>query len=118
MIGARPILTFMKAVLLTAVGKLEVKEIPTPTPGEGELVIKMLACGICGTDRHILKGEHPAKMPLVLGHEFGGEVTAVGAGVDFKVGDLVSVDPNIVCGTCDHCKAGRTAHCRNLEALP
>ena len=117
MIGASPILTFMKAVLLTEVGKLEVKEIPTPTPGAGELVIKMLACGICGTDRHILKGEHPAKMPLVLGHEFGGEVTAIGAGVDFKVGDLVSVDPNIVCGTCDHCKAGRTAHCRNLEAL-
>ena len=107
----------MKAVLLTEIGKLEVKEIPTPKPGKDELVIKMLACGICGTDRHILLGEHPAAMPLVLGHEFGGEVTAVGEGVDFKVGDLVSVDPNIVCGTCDHCLAKRTAHCRNLAAL-
>ena len=64
----------MKAVLLTEIGKLEVKEIPTPKPGPDELVIKMLACGICGTDRHILLGEHPAVMPLVLGHEFGGEV--------------------------------------------
>jgi threonine dehydrogenase-like Zn-dependent dehydrogenase len=107
----------MKAVLLTQIGKLEVKEIPTPKPGKDELVIKMLACGICGTDRHILLGEHPAAMPLVLGHEFGGEVTAVGEGVDFKVGDLVSVDPNIVCGKCDHCLAKRTAHCRNLAAL-
>jgi len=107
----------MKAVLLTEIGKLEVKEIPTPKPGKDELVIKMLACGICGTDRHILLGEHPAAMPLVLGHEFGGEVTEVGEGVDFKVGDLVSVDPNIVCGKCDHCLAKRTAHCRNLAAL-
>ena len=74
----------MKAVLLTQIGKLEVKEIPTPKPGKDELVIKMLACGICGTDRHILLGEHPAAMPLVLGHEFGGEVTAVGEGVDFE----------------------------------
>jgi threonine dehydrogenase-like Zn-dependent dehydrogenase len=56
-------------------------------------------------------------MPLVLGHEFGGTVTAVGEGVDFKIGDLVSVDPNIICGTCDHCKAERSAHCRNLIAL-
>jgi len=107
----------MKAVLLNAVNELVVTEIPTPTPGPGELVIKMLACGICGTDRHILVGEHPAKMPLVLGHEFGGTVTAVGEGVDFKIGDLVSVDPNIICGTCDHCKAERSAHCRNLMAL-
>lgn len=107
----------MKAVLLNAINKLDVMEIPTPVPGPGELVIKMLACGLCGTDRHILVGEHPAKMPLVLGHEFGGRVTSVGEGVDFKIGDLVSVDPNIVCGSCDHCAAGRTAHCRNLIAL-
>ena len=107
----------MKAVLLTAIGKLEVKEIPTPKPGKDELVIKMLACGICGTDRHILLGEHPAAMPLVLGHEFGGEVTAVGEGVNFKVGDLVSVDPNIVCGVCIDCKVGRTAFCPTLTAL-
>ena len=78
----------MKAVLLNAVNELVVTEIPTPTPGPGELVIKMLACGICGTDRHILVGEHPAKMPLVLGHEFGGTVTAVGENVDFKIASL------------------------------
>jgi len=117
LVGASPILIFMKAVLLTEVGKLELKDIPTPTPGKDELVIKMLVCGICGTDRHILKGEHPAKMPLVLGHEFGGEVTAVGAGVDFKIGDLVSVDPNIVCGKCEHCTGVRASYCQNLVAL-
>ncbi len=107
----------MKAVLLNGINTLEVAEIPTPTPGPHELVIRMLACGLCGTDRHILVGEHPAKMPLVLGHEFGGRVTAVGEGVSFQIGDLVSVDPNIVCGKCDHCLAGRTAHCRDLIAL-
>lgn len=107
----------MKAVVLTEIGKLEVKEIPMPIPGEDELVIRMLACGICGTDRHILAGEYSAKLPLTMGHEFGGEVTAVGDGVDFNVGDYISVDPNIVCGTCDHCKEGRAAHCRNLNAL-
>ena len=107
----------MKAVLLTEVGKLEVREVPTPIPGAGELVIKMLACGICGTDRHILHGEYPATMPLIMGHEFGGEVIAVGAGVNLNIGDWVSVDPNIVCGNCDHCKAQRFAHCRSLKAL-
>ena len=104
----------MKAVLLTEIGKLEVKEIPTPIPGKDEIVIKMLACGICGTDRHILLGEHPAAMPLVLGHEFGGEITAIGEGVEFRVGDLVSVDPNIICEKCDHCIAGRSAHYHRL----
>jgi L-iditol 2-dehydrogenase len=107
----------VKAVLLTAVNELIVAEIPTPTPGPDEIVIKMLACGICGTDRHILAGEHPSQMPVVLGHEFGGRVISVGENADFKIGDLVSVDPNIICGACDHCKGGRTAHCRNLIAL-
>lgn len=107
----------MKAVLLTAVNELVVSEIPTPTPGSDEIVIKMLACGICGTDRHILAGEHPSEMPVVLGHEFGGMVTSVGENANFKIGDLVSVDPNIICRVCDHCKAGRSAHCRNLIAL-
>lgn len=107
----------MKAVLLNALNELVVTEIPTPSPGDDELVIRMLACGICGTDRHIIAGEYPAKMPIVLGHEFGGIVSAVGESVDFKIGDLVSVDPNIICGSCDHCKAGRPAHCRALVAL-
>ena len=107
----------MKAAVLVASGKLEVKEIPTPKPNQDQLLIKMLACGICGTDRHIFHGEYPANLPLVTGHEFGGEIVEVGSGAEFSIGDWVSVDPNIVCGNCDHCSAKRFAHCRNLIAL-
>lgn len=107
----------MKAVVLTALGKLEVQEISIPIPNSDQLLIKMLACGICGTDRHILHGEYPSKLPLVMGHEFGGEVVGVGSGSEFKVGDWVSIDPNIVCGSCENCIAERFAHCKNLIAL-
>ena len=107
----------MKAVVLSEVGKLEVKEIPTPSPSSDQLLIKLLSCGICGTDRHILRGEYPANLPLVMGHEFGGEVVKVGSAEKFQIGDWVSIDPNIVCNSCDHCRAQRFAHCRNLVAL-
>ena len=96
---------------------LEVKDISKPKPNQDQLLIKMLACGICGTDRHIFHGEYPANLPLVMGHEFGGEVVEVGSGDEFSIGDWVSIDPNIVCDKCDHCLAKRFAHCRNLIAL-
>ena len=56
----------MKALVLTQIDKLEIREIPTPVPREGELLIKVLAAGICGTDRHIIKGEYPADLPLIM----------------------------------------------------
>ena len=107
----------MKAVVLKAINQLEVTEIPTPEPMPGHLVIKMLACGICGTDRHILSGESHSTLPLVMGHEFGGIVSAVAPDSKFKVGDMVSIDPNIVCEKCDHCLAKRPEHCRKLTPL-
>lgn len=108
----------MKAVVLNEFMDLSVMEIPTPAAGEDEVVIQVLACGICGTDRHIFKGEYPSAKPVVLGHEFGGRITEIGKGVnEFKVGDLVSIDPNIVCGKCEDCLAKRTAFCPKLTAL-
>ena len=108
---------FVKALVLTQINKLEIKDIPTPVPKKGELLIKVLASGICGTDRHIIKGEYPADLPLIMGHEFGGEVDAIGGDSEFEIGDWVSIDPNIVCNSCKNCLASRYAHCLNLKAL-
>ncbi len=71
----------MKAVRLEATGKLQLCEISKPVPRPGELLVRIEACGICGTDRHIFHGEFPSKPPVTLGHEFAGIVEAVGSGV-------------------------------------
>ena len=107
----------MKAVVLSAVNNLAIAEVEKPKPGLKECLVKVLACGICGTDRHIYHGEYPSAKPVILGHEFGGVIEEVGSNSKFKVGQVVSVDPNIVCGTCPDCVAERTAFCPDLTAL-
>lgn len=107
----------MKAVVLSAVDVLGIAEVEKPKPGTKECLVKVLACGICGTDRHIYHGEYPSTKPVILGHEFGGVIEEVGPDSKFKVGQIVSVDPNIVCGKCVDCKEGRTAFCPDLTAL-
>ena len=107
----------MKAVVLSAVNALAIAVVEKPKPGIKECLIKVLACGICGTDRHIYHGEYPSAKPVILGHEFGGVIEEVGPSSKFKVGQVVSVDPNIVCGTCPDCIAERTAFCPELTAL-
>lgn len=107
----------MKAVLLSSIGQIAVGQQVTPQIESGKSVVKILACGICGTDRHVYKGEYPSTKPVILGHEFGGVIDTPAVGSKFSKGDLVSVDPNIVCGVCVDCKAGRTAFCPTLTAL-
>ena len=107
----------MKAVVLSAVDNLALLDVEKPKPGIKECLVKVLACGICGTDRHIYHGEYPSAKPVILGHEFGGVIEEVGPGSKFQVGQVVSVDPNIVCGKCLDCKEGRTAFCPDLTAL-
>ena len=107
----------MKAVVLSAVNVLAITDVEKPKPGLKECLVKVLACGICGTDRHIYHGEYPSTKPVILGHEFGGVIEEVGPSSKFKVGQVVSVDPNIVCGKCMDCQAGRTAFCPELTAL-
>ena len=107
----------MKAVVLSAVNALAITNFEKPKPGLKECLVKVLACGICGTDRHIYHGEYPSTKPVILGHEFGGVIEEVGPSSKFKVGQVVSVDPNIVCGKCIDCQAGRTAFCPELTAL-
>ena len=103
----------MLAAVWVEPNKLEMKEIPVPEPGKGEALIKVLACGVCGTDCHIFAGEVPlAKPPQVLGHEVYGEVIAHGPGVEsLEEGQKISVDPVIGCGTCPNCKEGKTNLC-------
>ncbi len=107
----------MRALQLSAVGHLEFVERPLPEAAAGEVLVDVLACGLCGTDRHIVRGEYPSRMPRVLGHEFGGRVRWSAPESPWEPGDLVSVDPNISCGECADCRAGRVALCPDRYAL-
>ncbi|MGW1004342.1 alcohol dehydrogenase catalytic domain-containing protein [Streptomyces sp. NPDC002520] len=109
----------MHAVVIERPGVVDVRIVPDPTPGEGDLVVAVRGAGICGTDIHLIDGELPYdRFPLIPGHEFYGEVVAVGRGVDgSRVGSLVAVDPNIPCRSCTECRRGRSNLCLNYEAL-
>jgi 2-desacetyl-2-hydroxyethyl bacteriochlorophyllide A dehydrogenase len=102
---------------------IEIVEVPVPKPGPGELLVKVAACGICGSDLHIYLWElgaerAVARMPSVIGHEPAGEVVELGAGVkDFKVGDHVALDPFGPCGQCSSCLAGRFNFCASPGRL-
>jgi len=113
----------MKALVKVAAGPgLELTDVPDPTPGPTDVLVRVLRTGICGTDLHIDSWDDWAaaniKAPLTLGHEFVGEVVETGAGVTgVKVGDLVSGEGHLVCGTCRNCKAGRRHLCANTRGL-
>lgn len=109
----------MRAAVIEKPGTVSVQAVPDPTPGPGEIIVAPRAVGICGTDLHIIDGEFPpAPYPLVPGHEFAGEVVAVGAGVErVRVGARVAVDPSLFCGTCVYCLRQRGNLCTNWGAI-
>lgn len=108
----------MKAVVVAGVGQVTVEELPDPTPGRREVVVDVAACGICGTDLHILDGEFAPSLPIVPGHEFAGSVAALGADVEeLDVGDAVAVDPSLYCMECHYCRHGRNNLCERWGAL-
>ncbi|WP_160008092.1 zinc-dependent alcohol dehydrogenase family protein [Rhizobium sp. 18055] len=108
----------MKAVRLEATGQLSLRNVEKPAPGSGELLVRVEACGICGTDRHLFHGEFPSKPPVTLGHEFTGIVEQIGPGVTgFRNGMRITGDPNISCGQCPECQRGRVNLCTNLRAI-
>ncbi|WP_429815278.1 zinc-dependent alcohol dehydrogenase family protein [Ensifer sp. B1-9] len=108
----------MKALRLESIGRLTLADVEKPLPGPHDLLVRVEACGICGTDRHLLHGEFRSKPPVTLGHEFCGIVEAVGTEVsDIAIGARITGDPNIACGTCPQCHAGRVNLCRNLQAI-
>lgn len=104
----------MKAAVLERVGKLTVKKVVDPVPGDNEVLIRIKCCGICGTDIKLYQGKCSAKMPVVLGHEFSGKIVEIGREVKlFKEGDRVAGDPNFSCERCIWCKSGKTNFCTN-----
>lgn len=105
----------MQALVKTqrGVGFLELREVAEPTPGPGEVLIGIKACGICGTDIHVWHDKFPYWPPVILGHEFSGEIVEVGAGTTlFKVGDRVVGEPHTqACGHCYLCRTGNIQIC-------
>ncbi len=113
----------MKAAVLQAIGSpLVVEDVPDPEPGLSDLILRVGACGICGTDLHMSENSDPnigwrmLQPGCVMGHEFAGEVVEVGRQIrdDWRTGDRVTALPWIGCGECANCQAGRGYRCQNV----
>jgi len=108
----------MRALNIENPNQLSVISLPDPKPGDNEVLIRVRASGICDTDVHILRGEYLGAYPVIPGHEFSGDVEAVGKRVTrFKVGDKVVVEPNIACDNCVNCLNNRHNFCLNRSAV-
>ncbi len=117
----------MRAVVIDAPGRIRVDDVPDPAPRPDEVLVRVGACGICGTDLHIIDGESPlARYPVIPGHEFAGEVVAVGSdvvqenakgGTGITVGRRVAIEPNLYCGQCEPCRTGHENLCLHYHAL-
>ena len=109
----------MRAVIVERPGVVRVDDVPEPEAAPGEVVVRVGACGICGTDVHIVDGEFPpTKYPVIPGHELGGEIVALGPDVvGWKVGDRVGIDPTLNCGTCYYCQRGMGNICERLNGI-
>lgn len=108
----------MHAAVIEAPGSVVVRDIPDPYPATGEVVIAVGGCGVCGTDLHLVDGSLPnMSYPLTPGHEFYGKVVETNADHGPAVGTWVAVDPNLPCGSCASCRAGRSNLCENYTAI-
>lgn len=109
----------MIAISVEKPNRLAVVEHESAAPGPGEVLVRVHRAGICGSDVHILHGSNPfARYPRIIGHEFAGEIEAVGPGVaDMTPGDRVVVDPVVACGSCYACRVGRPNVCASLEVF-
>ena len=109
----------MKALLLSEYSRLDVVDVPMPRPGPDDVLVKVEACGICGSDVHGYDGSTGRRIPpLVMGHEAAGVVAAAGANVnDLKEGQHVTFDSTVYCGICEYCRKGEVNLCDNREVL-
>jgi D-arabinitol dehydrogenase (NADP+) len=110
----------MKAAYYQGRRELDVRDAPDPEPGPNEVLVRVAACGICGTDQHIFEGDFFPSYPLIGGHELAGDVVALGPqSVETAVreGDRVAVDPSLFCGSCFFCQRGQGNHCVNWNAI-
>ncbi|MFC3896986.1 zinc-dependent alcohol dehydrogenase family protein [Lentzea rhizosphaerae] len=108
----------MKAAVITGVGSVEVTTVDDPACGPREVIVDVAACGLCGTDLHILQGEFAPTLPVVPGHEFAGTVVEIGSQVnEVRVGDRVAVDPSLYCHECRMCRSGKSNLCERWAAI-
>ena len=108
----------LKALQITKPHELKMVTLERPEPGPGEVLIKVMASGICGTDIHILEGEYVGAYPVIPGHEFSGVVEQAGQAVSrIKVGDKVAVEPNIACDNCSYCLNNQQNFCENWQGV-
>jgi len=112
----------MTAVYLDKPGVVSVRRVAVPKPKRGQVLIRVQACGVCGSDVHYYRtgriGDFVVRKPIILGHECAGVVAGVGAGVKgLSEGDRVTVEPGQTCGKCRYCKAGRYNLCADVEFL-
>lgn len=111
----------MKSAVFNGKRDIRVEERQIPKPGPEEVLIQVMACGVCGSDVHIYEGDQGSTQtipPLVQGHEFSGVVTEIGSAVtNCKVGDRVCADPADNCGECYYCASGMMSHCENMRAI-
>ena len=109
----------MKALLLSKYRHLEIAEVPTPIPGPDEVLIRVAACGICGSDVHGYDGSSGRRIPpLVMGHEAAGTAAILGASVTgLSEGDRITFDSTVSCGTCPHCLQGEINLCDKRRVL-
>jgi 2-desacetyl-2-hydroxyethyl bacteriochlorophyllide A dehydrogenase len=117
----------MRAAMIDTPGQIRVDSVPDPTPRAEELILRVGACGICGTDLHIAAGEFPpTPYPIIPGHEFAGEIVAMGSDIpqgigtkttQLTIGTRVAVDPSLFCGHCEFCRTGHGNLCLNWQAI-
>jgi len=109
----------MRALVLSEYKHLAIEDAPKPQPADDELLIRIRACGICGSDVHGFDGSTGRRIPpIVMGHEAAGVIEAVGSGVrSFRVGDRVTFDSTVYCGDCFYCRRGQVNLCDRREVI-
>jgi L-iditol 2-dehydrogenase len=107
----------MRALMVHEPGRFEITEVEEPTPKSGELLLEVGACGICGTDLHIIDGDYHGSYPIIPGHEMAGTVVDAGDAPRLAEGDRVAVNPNIYCDTCRPCLRGMPHLCETANAV-
>ncbi len=108
----------MRAAVIKSPGEVAVETVDDPTPASGEVVVEVAACGLCGTDLHILEGEFAPSLPVIPGHEFAGQVVARDANtLGVSEGDRVAVDPSLYCHQCHYCRIGHNNLCQRWGAI-
>ena len=108
----------MRTLVCDRPGDIAISDRPRPSPGAGQVLVRIRRAGVCGTDLHIFEGSHPfLEYPRVIGHELSGEVAEAGPGCALAVGQQVYVIPYLACGVCVACRRGKTNCCQRIGVL-